>query len=136
MTRLHNILLFSLFCALLSQITAINEISCNNEDNLPEYLPQQVHLSLGYDEREMIVMWHTEVSTPVSAVKYFWGPCSNSPDYRTWNVVFGSNKGYTGYNGTVHTASLQNLILDSKYCYSVGDPCRGTLHITTTRFGC
>lgn len=114
-----------IYVIILQSCLAVQDIHCNIEDHLPEYQPQQIHLALGYDEHEIVVMWHTEEPTSVSAVRYFWGPCTNSVEYRSWQLVVGTAKQYTGYNGTVHTVSIQRLELDSKYCYSVGDPCKG-----------
>jgi hypothetical protein len=104
---------------------AASSLQSDDCEASPEHAPEQIHLSLSNNELSMVVMWNTKAVTPTSTVRYFQGPCSLPEDQKMWQSAEGTYRTYPEYNGYIHIVKLHNLEEDSRYCYMVGDPCKG-----------
>eukprot|EP00045_Choanoeca_perplexa_P008334 m.77085 g.77085 ORF g.77085 m.77085 type:complete len:525 (-) comp14451_c0_seq1:82-1656(-) len=82
------------------------------------YLPEQIHLSLGADLSEMVVMWTTLLATPQPIVRF-----GTDPDNLNQTAAASTNtSNYGGWRGSLYTATMTGLSDKTTYYYQVGDP--------------
>ncbi|XP_003740287.1 acid phosphatase type 7 [Galendromus occidentalis] len=112
-------------CLLLSVSATVAALTDYDDEDYPQ--PEQIHLSLGADETQMIVTWVTQAPTNHSVVEYGLSGGSGlkftrrASGYSTLYQDFGSERRKL----YIHRAVLKKLIPGAMYYYHCGDPLDG-----------
>ncbi|XP_054166766.1 acid phosphatase type 7-like [Oppia nitens] len=114
--KLYFVIISLLTVIFVTCFTLFYLFTLNKNDTIIDYRPQQIHLAIGDNIRELVIAWSTR-SDPDESIVNFGYDCND-----TYMIASGERKllDSNGVHQYIHFTTLKHLRPQSKYCYSVG----------------